>query len=183
MISIVIPAFNEEKLIRECLESLKKQDFTGAYEVIVVDNGSQDNTAKIASEMGVKVIACSRKGVSYARQSGAEIAKGEIIVQADADTIYPSWWLSHIQRQFSSHPKAIAVAGKFVYKNPPWWGFMEYFLRVTANLLSALILGRPLIISGANFAFRKKALMKIGGYDQNAYSSDQYDISTRLSQL
>ncbi len=183
MISVVVPAFNEERLLRKCLRSLKNQDFTGGFEVIVVDNGSEDNTAQIARSMGVKVIACSRKGVSYARQKGADTARGDIIVQADADTIYPRWWLCRIQKQFNSHPGTIAVAGTFRYKNPPWWAFVEYFLRTFSNLLSVLLFGRPFIISGANFAFSERAFMQIKGYDQNAYSSDQFDISTRLSKL
>jgi peptidoglycan/xylan/chitin deacetylase (PgdA/CDA1 family) len=182
-ISVVIPAFNEEKLIRESLGSIQDQDYTGGYEIIVVDNNSKDHTAQIAREMGVRVVSCAQKGVSYARQAGAEAALGEIIVQADADTIYPKWWLSRIQKQFNKHSKAIGVAGTFIYKSPPWWAFFEYFLRAFFNLLTALIYGRPYIISGANFAFKKTSLMQIGGYDQNTYSSDQFNISTRLSKV
>jgi peptidoglycan-N-acetylglucosamine deacetylase len=182
-ISVVIPAFNEEKMIRESLESIKNQDFNGEYEIIVVDNNSTDNTARVARDLGVKIVNCLRKGVSYARQAGAEAAEGEIVVQADADTIYPKWWLGRIQKQFNKHPKAIGVAGTFIYKSPPWWGRLEYFLRAFFNLLTAFLFGRPYIISGANFAFRKFALIKIGGYDQNSYSSDQFNISTRLSKV
>jgi glycosyltransferase involved in cell wall biosynthesis len=183
MISVVIPAYNEEKLIRACLESLLKQDYTGEYEVVVVDNGCRDRTKKIALNMGAKVIDCPSKGVSNARQAGAVSAQGEIVVQADADTVYPNWWLSRIQRQFHSHPAAIAVAGTFIYSNPPWWAVFEYFLRVFFGFLSNVVFGRPLIISGANFAFYKKALMQIGGYHQEVYSADQLDISRRLRQV
>jgi glycosyltransferase involved in cell wall biosynthesis len=183
MISIVVPAFNEEKLIGECLVSLKNQDYKGEYEIIVVDNASQDNTARVALKMGARVIYCLQKGVSHARQAGADAAAGDIIVQADADTIYPAWWLTRIQKQFDSHPKGVAVAGTFIYKRPPWWAHFEYFLRVFFNLVTALFLRRPYIISGANFSFYKKALIQIGGYDPSAYSSDQFNISTSLSHL
>lgn len=182
-ISVVIPAFNEEKLIRESLESIKNQDFSGNYEIIVVDNNSKDRTTQVARDMGVKVVDCLKKGVSYARQAGADAAESDIIVQADADTIYPRWWLSRIHKQFTKHPGAIAVAGTFIYKSPPWWGRFEYFLRSFSNLISAFLFGRPYIISGANFAFRKSGLVAIGGYDQNSYSSDQFNISTRLSKV
>jgi peptidoglycan-N-acetylglucosamine deacetylase len=182
MISVVVPALNEELNIRSCLESLKKQDLVGGYEIIVVDNGSRDKTAQIAREMGVKVVDCPRKGVSYARQAGAEAAAGDIIVQADADTIYPSHWLRQIERRFSARPDIVAVAGTFIYKNPPWWAPVENFLRLFANWLSVVFLRRPTIISGANFAFRKQTFFAIGGYHPEAYSSDQYEIATRLSQ-
>jgi peptidoglycan-N-acetylglucosamine deacetylase len=183
MLSVVVPAFNEEKLIKESLESLKKQDFQGEYEIIVVDNGSRDNTLQIARNMGIKVVSCPEKGVAFARQCGAEAACGEIIVQADADTIYPVWWLTRIAAHFKRHPGAVAVAGTFVYKNPPWWANFEYFLRVFFGMLSSLVFGRPLIISGANLAFTKKAFTQIGGYEHGAYSSDQINIATRLSTL
>src|ERR1039458_7310845 len=137
MISVVVPAFNEEKLIGACLVSLKNQDYKGNYEIVVVDNASRDNTARVARELGARVIFCAQKGVSYARQAGADAAEGEIVVQADADTLYPAWWLTRIQKQFDSHPKAVAVAGTFIYKSPPWWAHFEYFLRVFFNLLTS----------------------------------------------
>jgi peptidoglycan-N-acetylglucosamine deacetylase len=183
MISVVVPAYNEEKLIGENLESLKKQDFQGEFEIIVVDNGSRDNTARIARSMGIKVVACPQKGVSYARQCGAEAASGEIIVQADADTVYPPWWLTRILGQFKRHPQAIGVAGTFIYKNPPWWAGVEYFLRVFFGTFSSLLFGRPLVISGANLAFYKRAFTSIGGYEHGAYSCDQINIVTRLSRV
>ena len=76
MISVVIPAFNEENLIRECLESLKNQDFTGGYEVIVVDNGSNDNTFQIARDAGVKVVFCPQQRGLKRQTVGAEKSPG-----------------------------------------------------------------------------------------------------------
>jgi peptidoglycan-N-acetylglucosamine deacetylase len=183
MISVVVPAFNEENYIRECLESLKNQDYAGDYEIIVVDNGCTDKTAQIVQDMGVRLVRCLKKGVSHARQAGSEASSAEIIVQADADTLYPRWWLSRIWEQFRGHPEAAAIAGTFIYSHPPWWAYAEYSLRVIFNYLSFWVLGRPFIISGANLAFYKKHLVKIGGYDQSAYSSDQFNISTRLSKV
>ncbi len=183
MISVVVPAFNEARVIRACLKSLREQDYAAGYEIIVVDNNSHDDTAQIAAAEGVRVVACPRQGVAYARQAGAEAANGQIIVQADADTTYPKWWLSRIKRQFDRHPRAVAVAGTFVYQERPWWAVFEFFLRVFFNHLSTLTLGRPYIISGANLAFKKSAFVQIGGYDAVSYSADQYNIATRLSKV
>ena len=81
MISIVIPARNEEKLLPDCLGSLRNQDYPGDYEIIVVDNGSTDATADIARSFGAKVIAANAEGsVFYARQAGADAARGDIII-------------------------------------------------------------------------------------------------------
>ncbi len=183
MISIVIPARNEEKLIGGCLESLKNQDFKGEFEVVVVDNGSEDSTADLTRRYGARLVPCSRRGVGHARKTGADAARGNIIVQADADTIYPSDWLSRIDKHFSAQPEAVALAGAFIYRTPPWWAWIEYFLRTAFNLLPVWLFGRPYIISGANFAFRKSALLKIGGYEPESYSMDQYNIATRLSKV
>jgi peptidoglycan/xylan/chitin deacetylase (PgdA/CDA1 family)/GT2 family glycosyltransferase len=182
MISVVIPALNEEQFIAECLESLKNQDYAGEYEIIVADNGSSDNTANIARSYGAKVISCLKKrSVTYARQVGTDTARGDIVVQADADTVYPRDWLRKIADHFSSHPDAAALAGRFLYKDPPSWAKFEYLLRDWTNKLSAALFGRPLLVSGATFAFRKRTFLNIGGYNDASFSADQLDISGRLS--
>lgn len=182
MISIVIPACNEEKYLPECLVSLQRQDYSGDYEIIVADNGSTDKTAVIAGNLGVKVISCfEKKSVVYARQTGAEAAKGEIIVQADADTIYPKDWLRKVAGCFNSNPDVVAVAGRYIYRNPPSWAGIEYFLKSILNRLTILLFGRPMIISGATFAFRKKEFMAGNGYLGLSCYPDQFGISSRLS--
>jgi len=183
-ISIVIPALNEEKLLAECLASLRNQDYRGEYEIIVADNGSTDDTAGIARKFGAKVVSCpERRGVFYARQAGADAACGEIIAQADADTIYPKDWLQRTANQFASHPEAVAVSGRFIYGNSPWWAKFEYLLRHGVNRLTAALFGRPLLASGATFAFRRRAFLSVNGYKGLFYSPDQYGISARLSKL
>jgi len=181
-ISVVIPALNEEQQLPSCLESLQKQDFKGKYEIIVVDNNSADNTARVARDYGARVIFCEKRGVVYARQAGAEAARGNIIAQADADTIYPPNWLSRIDDHFTKHPESSALAGTFIYANhPPFWANLEYFLRFLLNMLSIIFLGNASLISGANFAFRKEAFQKANGYSLNSLSPDQWGIAHRLS--
>lgn len=183
MISIVVPALNEEKYLSKCLESLKNQDYKGKYEIIVVDNGSTDNTVKIAKKHGVKVVSCPKKGVVYARNLGANVCSGDIIVQADADAVYPRNWLTRIAKHFSLHPEAVGLTGNYIYRDPPYWAKAEYFLRNFINMLTVMIFGRPFWVSGANFSFRRQAFIKIDGYKENSFQPDQYDISTRLSKL
>jgi len=184
MISVVIPALNEEKFIGECLESLKKQDYPGKYEIIVADNGSTDRTVDIARSFGVKVISCvEEKNVTHARQVGADAALGDIIAQADADTMYPSDWLSKLARHFDTHPGTAALAGRFFYKDPPSWQGFEYWVRNTANRLSIKLVGRPMLVSGATFAFRKSSFVNVGGYGDASFSADQLGISARLSKM
>ena len=184
MISIVVPALNEEKYLPECLNSLKNQDWKGDREIIVVDNGSTDNTARIASSFGAKVVSCPKRGVAYARQAGAEQAKGEIIVQVDADTTYTADWLSRIAAHFANSPGTAAVAGRYTYSDPASWAPVERFFRkYVLNGAGVFFFRRPLSISGANFAFRRDAFVRANGYDPASLYPDQWGIARRLSRF
>jgi glycosyltransferase involved in cell wall biosynthesis len=183
MISIVIPALNEEKYLPDCVKSLNNQDWNGEYEIIVVDNGSTDRTAAIAREFGVKVISCPKKGVVYARQAGAEEAKGEIIVQVDADTVYHSNWLGEIDQHFSRHPDSAGLAGRYIYIHPTWWAPVERVYRTILNGVGQLIFRWPPSVSGANFAFRRSAFLLANGYDPASLQPDQWGIARRLSRF
>ncbi|MBT9163375.1 MAG: Peptidoglycan-N-acetylglucosamine deacetylase [Chloroflexi bacterium] len=181
-LSIIIPALNEAKLLPECLRSLEDQDYPGHYEIIVVDNGSTDGTAGIARDFGVRVIPCTEiKSVFFARQVGADAARGDIIVQADADSVYPGGWLNRIASQFASHPEAVALAGRFIYRDGFWWARVEYLLRHHINRMSVVLFSRPMVVSGATFAFRRGSFLSLDGYRGLSYSADQYGICARLS--
>jgi peptidoglycan/xylan/chitin deacetylase (PgdA/CDA1 family) len=183
MISIVVPVLNEEKFLPDCLRSLQNQDYQGDYEIILADNGSTDGTARIARDFGARVVSCpEKKSVFYARQAGADAAHGDIIVQADADTIYPTNWLKKMADLFASRPEVVAVTGRFVYKKAPWWARIEYVGRHVVNRITARF-GCPLVPSGATLAFRRQAFLSVNGYRGLSYSQDQYGISRRLSRL
>jgi len=184
MISIVIPALNEEKSLPDCLKSLRNQDYMGSYEIIVADNGSTDETARIARDFGTCVIPCpEKKSAVYARQTGADSVQGDIIAQADADTIYPRDWLSRIANRFEKHPEVVAVAGRHVYTEPPWWARAEYAIMIGIAWLTVPIFGRPLVVSGATFAFRRETFLALGGYHGIAHAPDEWGIASRLSKM
>ncbi len=184
MISVIVPAFNEEKLIAGCLESLTNQDYSDEYEIIVVDNGSTDKTNAIARTFRVRIVpGREKKSVFYARQVGADAAKGDILVQADGDTVYPRDWLTRIAQHFARHPEVVAIAGRFYYRDPPFWHKIEYWLRHRFNNLTINLLGLPLVISGAAFAFRREAFVQVNGYHSLTYGADQYGIASQLSKV
>ncbi len=182
-ISVIVPARDEEKYIAACLRSLKDQTYQGEHEIVVVDNCSTDKTAAIARSFGVKVIRANKeKNVFYARQTGADATDGDIIVQADADTLYPRRWLQKIAEKFEAHPEAVALSGRFLYREKFTWAFVELNARNMMNKISTAFFGRPFLVCGATFAFRRQAFVAVGGYKDIPYSADQHGITTKLRQ-
>jgi len=168
LISVVIPAYNEEAYIKNCLESLKKQDLNRAeYEVIVVDNASRDNTKKIIKSFPFRYTFEPEKSVVAARQRGANLAKGKIIVSADADTIYPPHWLTRIKKVFDKNPEIVALAGWIYFDNTT--PFFNYIFALTQEFNTSIkrFTRRFPLVYAANFAFRKTALDKVGGYPKH----------------
>ncbi|SDO35788.1 Glycosyltransferase involved in cell wall bisynthesis [Nakamurella panacisegetis] len=172
--SVVIPAFNEEFYLADTLASLAAQNFAGDVEIIVVDNNSTDRTAAIAEANGATVVFESERGVCHARQRGTELARGEIVVSADADTVYHPDWLSTIEAWFVAHPFGIAVGGPCYFHDGPAWGlWLQRRLFGVVNLVARL--GGPVIyITATNFAFRRDAFR---GYDTRlAQGGDELDL-------
>src|SRR5690606_16206177 len=96
LVSIVIPAFNEETSILNTLSSLADLETVFRVELIVANNNSKDKTQGILDACGVKSLLIENQGVSYARQGGLDAAKGKIVLNADADSIYPPFWLDYM---------------------------------------------------------------------------------------
>lgn len=161
-ISIVIPAYNEEKNIIHCLQSIKNQTYKGEIEVIVSDNNSTDKTALLAREQGAIVVFESKAGVIFARETGTRKATGDIIIQTDADTTYPSDWVEQILKAFSKNKDVVAVIGSFKFVNAPWWG--NYFTGLLFGITSIVhkTTNRLIYIPGCNTAFKREAWR---GYD------------------
>jgi glycosyltransferase involved in cell wall biosynthesis len=176
--SVVVPAYNEAAFIAETLRSLRHQDFTGPYEIVVVDNNSTDATADIARTFGVRVVEERVPGVCQARQRGLVEAAGEIVVSVDADTIYPPTWLSRIDAAFRSGAGVVGVAGPCRYRDAPWWigGFTAaLFGLVTAVYRATGWLG---YVTATNTAFVRAAF---DGYDLNlTQGGDEFDLLRRL---
>ena len=114
--SVIVPADNEGAYLGRTLASLQQQDFQGSYEVVVVDNHSDDDTSDVARSFGVRLVHEPETGVCAARQRGAEAAAGEILVPTDADTEQAQDWLRRIDAIFRCCPEAVAVAGPCRYE-------------------------------------------------------------------
>lgn len=185
LISVIIPAHNEEKYIASCLQSVKSQKFNN-FEIIVADNASTDKTALIAKEFDVRLISEPILGLVQTRETGRLAAKGEILVYVDADTLIPPDYLSKIFSFFQKHPEIDAVSNFYTfYDGNRRINFLAKILAVILPLYDKLlgVFHLPNLLFGGSFAVKKEILEKIGGFDTNLFlSGEDVDLAKRISQ-
>ncbi len=160
-ISLVIPAYNEESYLADCLRSALAQTVP-FHEIIVVDNNSSDETLKIAARFpGVRVFSEDRQGVVHARNRGFDAATGDIIARIDADTRLPTNWSSQVENTFQNTSIG-AITGKVAYYDIAFAAALsrsDALLRHTV----AYLLGPNMALQGANMALRQAVWQKVRG--------------------
>jgi glycosyltransferase involved in cell wall biosynthesis len=180
LISVVIPARNEEMYLGECLQSLTEQDYPN-YEIIVVNNASTDKTVKVAKRYGVRVVTEEKTGLSYARNRGFDEARGDIIARTDADTVPPINWLSKIKRIFADNPQVVAVSGSDEFYDKGT--FVRYSSRLIFWILFYLtrfVFGHYQL-SGPNFAVRRNAYRRINVHTDDTEIHEDMDLACHIS--
>lgn len=167
LVSIVIPAYNEESNILNTLSSLADIQTVFRVELIIVNNNSTDNTQKILDACGVKSIIMKDQGISYARQAGLKNAKGAIILSADSDTIYPTQWLDQMVKPLLNSKKISCVYGtySFIPSDGNTRLSLSMFEFVSGNFFKIKKIYRECVnIMGFNFAFRRLDATSLGGF-------------------
>ncbi len=172
-LTIIVPAYNEEKKISKTLESLKSQTFKD-FELIVVDNNSTDKTNEIAKKFTENVVVEKAKGYINAANTGAKLAKGDLIAFCDADSIYPKNWVKKVLTIFEKKPNIVALYGTCnTYDANFIMNFFSYYF-FTGFLLVSRLFGLD-NTSGFNFIMRKKEFFEVNGFDPN-YTKMSPDI-------
>jgi glycosyltransferase involved in cell wall biosynthesis len=186
LITVVIPAYNEEKLLPKCLEALKNQAFQKPYEVVLVDNFSSDKTANIGKNFGCRVVKETKKGQIFAKQRGCMEARGEIIAVLDADCIPATNWLSVIYEKLKKEINAGAITNLYAFdKNTPLWHKIhDIFLMRPVFKIEHVLLHSGRVIGG-NVAFRKENFLKVGGYNikSNSIAESELGLASRLGKI
>lgn len=174
--SIVVPAYNEEGHIERCLGSLKSQDYPGKIEIIVVDDGSRDQTVTIAQQHKVKVLQQLRSGPGAARNRGVEEASYEIIGFLDADDAVDSQWL----KECLPHLKEpdVATVGCLEYPlNRSQFAELAW-LEKYHKLLA--LPERPNHIGSSGCLYKKTVFLELGGFNTTLLAAEDMDLCNRV---
>lgn len=171
-ISVVIPAYNAEKSLQKTLNSLHDQSLK-PLEIIVVDDGSIDNTEKVANSLASKVIKTQNRGPASARNSGIKYASGEIIALIDSDCQAEKTWIENIYRIFTD-TGILVIMGRVVIPSSNFVGDAISALGFPAGgsigfekVWKVTSEGYTNTLSTCNCAFRREVFNKFGPFDED----------------
>ena len=189
-LSFVIPAYNEEQYVGDCLEAILKEKSTAPcdVEIIVVNNASTDTTGEVARKYsGVTVVDEPKKGIVTRAAPDSWPSTGDLIANIDADTRITPGWIKKVVSEFSKDDKLVALSGPFVFydlSQRPLLHAVFLLLGFFFISSSAIVLHVGSILQGGNFVVRRDALEKIGGFDTsiNFYGEDT-DVARRLNKV
>lgn len=176
-VSVIIPAYNEEKYIGACLASIKRQKFEKKYEIILGDGGSKDNTQKIARDYGARVVEESYGTPSGGRHAATKVAKGKLFFFVSADVELRRGWMQGMYDAFSDRKVSWALGSVA----PLEGNILEEAGAVVLNIISATF--NPLglaYVNADNLAARASAYRKVGGFNPKLVTSEDTDLGMRL---
>ena len=177
-VSFVIPTKNSSRTIERCLSSIKKQNYP-SLEIIVVDNGSTDNTVDIANKYADKVLFDSGK-LGRVRQTGIENAEGEIIGIFDSDIYFPhnNWLIRAIE--YFNYAKIIATVWPKNVAPPEGPLFQKLYLNLGNQILEDRIRKRRGTVGGGCALILKSAFFSVGGYDEGVHWGEDFNLALKL---
>jgi len=178
--TVIVAAYNAASTLGECLSSIRELNYPD-YETIVVDDGSTDATAEIASHAGVRTVRIEHNGLAVARNAGIEAAAGEVVAFIDADARADRDWLYHLIETIKRRDAAAAAGPSFA---PDPKSARAAAMAAAPGLPREVRAGddRLLQLCGCNMAITKTALVRAGGFDPMfTAAGDDVDLSWRLA--
>jgi GT2 family glycosyltransferase len=180
-ISVVVCTYNGARTLRSCLEGVRRLSYPG-FEIIVVDDGSKDNSATIAEEFSVRLLRIPNGGLSNARNVGWQAARGDIVAFLDDDASPDPDWLQYLASTFK-HSDFVGLGGPNIAWRGDGW-VAQCVDQAPGNPTHVLVTEREAEhLPGCNMAFRKASLAAVGGFDaQFRIAGDDVDLCWRLQQ-
>ncbi|MFN2393136.1 MAG: glycosyltransferase [Pyrinomonadaceae bacterium] len=180
-ISVVVCSYNGSATIHDCMEALQKVEYPD-FEVIVVNDGSTDNLAEIVSQYPVRLINTPNRGLSNARNTGMEAATGEIVAYIDDDSYPDTHWLCYLAHAFMTTNHA-GIGGPNI--SPAGDGIIADSIANAPGGPVHVLLTDEIAehIPGCNMAFRRNALLEVGGCDPVYHAAgDDVDLCWKIQQ-
>ena len=183
-VSVIVPAYNEEAHMASCLDAIQKQDYCGEMEVIVVNDGSTDRTAEIASKYPINLVDLKTNvGKANALNVGIERSKGDILVFSDSDSELDSSAVSLLVNSLEEHPDAGAVAGNIyindIGRNNSFlkrFQMIEYYTDQEISRHLQSVSGNVLVCPGPLFAVRREIAEKTMFSDRSVIEDADFTI-------
>ena len=177
-VTVIIPANNEEEVITRSIRSVLNSNYK-KLELIIVNNRSRDKTYNLARKFvkkgRVRLFNETRLGKSYALNRGIKYAKGDIVVVIDADTQVTENTISEIVKPFKNK-KIGAVSGNINVGNHinflTWFQKIEYVVGLNIDRRALSLFGMSMVVPGAIGAWRKSAILKLGGFRRDTITED-----------
>ncbi|MEM5810369.1 MAG: glycosyltransferase [Candidatus Aenigmatarchaeota archaeon] len=184
-LSILIPAHNEEKMIEKCVKSISEANYLNEIEIIVLNNGSTDDTEKVVRKLmktipNLKLLNLNHIGKASALNKGIKVAKNDVIVTVDADSIIEKNALLELVQPLAQENVGgvTGVIRAIRNKNPlTWFQDFEYVLSSGWRYVCTKMNGNIILPGFA--AFKKQAILKAGGFSKDTLTED-YDIALSL---
>lgn len=178
-ISVIIPVRNEEKGIRSLLHDLARQQYA-SFEIIIVNDHSEDQTESIIHEFGSSRIKCIQNqgaGKKHALTTGIAVASGAIIATTDADCHVPPGWLASLNRFIADDSVKMLIGPVSVEGRGDLFSHMQQieFASLVGTTAATSAFNRPVMCNGANLAFRKEIFESVSGYEGNFHISSGDD--------
>ena len=176
MVSFIVPAYNEELELPATLAAIHAAGKrANEYEIIVADDGSTDQTARLARDHGAKVVFLSRRQIAAARNAGARAARGDILFFVDADTHINS---EHVRGAIDALERGFAGGGaRVAIRDPvPWWA------RISVGIFCVIYFGLNLGAGAFLFTTRNN-FETIDGFDETLFIGEEVYFSLALRKL
>jgi cellulose synthase/poly-beta-1,6-N-acetylglucosamine synthase-like glycosyltransferase/peptidoglycan/xylan/chitin deacetylase (PgdA/CDA1 family)/spore germination protein YaaH len=180
-VSVLIPAYNEEKVIERAVSHVLASTNV-QLEIIVIDDGSKDRTSEVVStafrrDPRVQLLTLENGGKAQALNRGLEIARSDIVIALDADTQFEPETIARLARWFATDDRLAAVAGNAKVGNRinlvTKWQALEYVTAQNLERRALARLGAMTVVPGAVGAWRKQAIAQVGGYPPQTLAEDQ----------
>ena len=180
-ISVIVPAYNAADTLQLCLDALANQDFPSSeYEVIVVDDGSTDDTARVAQAAAARVLRQANAGAAVARNTGARAARGDLLFFTDADCAPVAGWVTALATAFDDD-RVAGAKGTYLTRQR---GLVPRFTQLEYEDRYDRMAGAETIdfIDTYSAAYRRDIFLANGGFDPSIMKVEDQELSFRLAE-